>query len=202
MIALCAAIKQESIDKTIEHFKRRCVLCVEQDGGAFEHLLKWASVLSTQAICNNIMSVNTKPYASWVWTNKLFQSHWCGYVVSGFFLWCCEGGYGSVGLMTMVLETGYGSVGLMKMVLETGYGSVGLIRMVLEKGCSSVGLMMVGAVPTLFNNARGPGAHYLATLLGCLLRRQANFLSQNFLSQNCWRPLLDENGSATRALHM
>ena len=40
VIAECAAIKQESIDKAIDQFKRRCVLCVEQDGGSFEHLLK------------------------------------------------------------------------------------------------------------------------------------------------------------------
>ena len=39
-IAECASIKQESIDKAIEQFKRRRVLCVEQDGGSFEHLLK------------------------------------------------------------------------------------------------------------------------------------------------------------------
>ena len=40
VIAECAAIKQESADKAIEQFKRRCVLCVEQDGGSFGHLLK------------------------------------------------------------------------------------------------------------------------------------------------------------------
>ena len=40
VIAECAAVKQESIDKAIEQFRRRCVLCVEQDGGSCEHLLK------------------------------------------------------------------------------------------------------------------------------------------------------------------
>ena len=36
IIAELAAMKQESINKAIEQFKRRCVVCVEQDGGNFE----------------------------------------------------------------------------------------------------------------------------------------------------------------------